>query len=307
MNMKRMRNIVAVGLFFACSPAFSQDQQISPVLSSLIESERQFARASVEKGIRASFLEFFADAGIVFQPHPVKYKEAVKDRPAPASPLALTLNWEPIYADVAAAGDLGYTTGPYTVTDNSSENGPQRHGFFFSIWKKQPDDNWKVVLDFGIQTNEPYTGSREIQLPHSIKRKANVSKVNMDSERFALLEVDRVFLKTAQAQGVLKAFLQYLSEDARIYRNGMPPISGKVAIRAFLSKTSFTQTWEPEEGEVSQSGDLGYTYGSYERRETTAQNLAVTKGYYARMWKKDRHNKWKVVLEVTNALPPEAK
>jgi hypothetical protein len=156
----------------------------------------------------------------VFQPHPVKYKEAVKNRPAPPNLLAYTLNWEPIFSDISAAGDMGYNTGPYTLTDNTPEKRPPQYGFFFSVWKKDADGNWKVVLDVGIQTNETYTGSRELQTATASKKKATTVKVNLEAERANLLNAERDFLKSAQIDGMVKAFVKHLSNDARVWKRG---------------------------------------------------------------------------------------
>lgn len=126
--------------------------EIPPALASLVETERAFARMSLEKGQREAFLAFFADDGIVFNPHPVAYKQDAAKRPAPASRPPPTLAWEPIFGDVSAAGDLGYTTGPYRLTDHNATARPPSHGYFFSIWRKQPDGSWKVVVDLGTET-----------------------------------------------------------------------------------------------------------------------------------------------------------
>ena len=119
----------------------------SPALASLVEAERAFARTSVEKGIRESFIEFFADDGIGFDPHPIKVKEAYLKQPAPATRPPVVLDWQPVYADVSRAGDLGYTTGPYTFTNNAPDKKSTHYGFYFSIWKKQADGSWKAVED----------------------------------------------------------------------------------------------------------------------------------------------------------------
>ncbi len=276
-------------------------------LSALVEAERAFARTSVEKGIRASFLEFFADEAIVFQPHPVKYKEAVKDRPAPPNPLAYTLNWEPIFSDISAAGDMGYNTGPYTLTDNTPEKRPPQHGFFFSVWKRQADGNWKVVLDVGIQTNEAYTGSRELKTAPASKKQTAGIKVNVEAVRANLLNAERDFFESAQAEGMVKAFAKHLSRDARVHRNGTQPLLGQEEFVPFLAQNSFSPIWEPKFAEMAQSGDLGYTYGSYELKDANAENATVEKGYYARVWKRGGNNKWYVVLDTTSPLPPEQK
>jgi ketosteroid isomerase-like protein len=283
--------------------AFAQDKQISPILSALFEAERAFAKRCGAVGIRASFLEFFTDDAIVFRPHPVKYKEAVKDRPAPPNPLAFVLEWEPIFGEVSAAGDMGYDTGPSMFTDKTAENPAPNYGFFFSVWKKQADGNWKVVLDVGgAETKAPYTGSREPKTAPATKKKTANAKVNIEAERANLLSAERAFLKSAQAGGMAKAFAKHLSQDARVHRNGVQPILGQEEIAKFFVKTSLIPTWEPMFADVAQSGDLGYTYGRYELKEA---NAASEKGYYARVWKRGVNDQWQVVLDTTSPLPPE--
>jgi ketosteroid isomerase-like protein len=276
--------------------SFSQKKDLPPALASLVEAERAFARTSVEKGVREAFIAFFADDGINFQPHPTKTKEAFRQRPAPANPLAATLNWEPIYADVSASGDLGYTTGPYSRKDNSPQPQPTRYGFYFSIWKKQADGSWKVALDCGIQTPKEFPQPHTLVAARQIRLKQSSGKVNHDAERSTLMELDRQFLKAAQTSGLVKAVLSTFSDDARLHRNGVFPLIGKPSIRAYLSEKNLTATWEPMKSDVATSGDLGYTYGSYEVKEKEA----VEKGYYVRVWKRQASGEWKVVLDTTN-------
>jgi hypothetical protein len=112
--MKRFVSLLLPALFFTTG-AFSQEKKSA--LDAIVEAERAFARTSVEKGIRDSFIEFFAEDGINFQPHPTKTREAYAKQPV--NDLSYTLNWHPVSADVSQAGDLGYTTGPYTLTAKS--------------------------------------------------------------------------------------------------------------------------------------------------------------------------------------------
>lgn len=298
--MSKFRKPLLLALLIGAVPAVAQNQQISPTLNALFDAERAFAKRCGEVGIRASFTEFFADDGIAFRPHPVKFKEAVKDRPAPPNPLAFELLWEPIFGEVSAAGDLGYNAGPSIFTDKTAEKPTPSYGFFFSVWKKQTDGTWKVALDLGTDTKVPYTGSREPQTAPSSPMKSEPAKVDVETARAKLLEVDRAFSQASQSNGVVKAFAKYLTPTARLHRNGELPILGQDAIMKFLRKTSFTQTWSPSFVDVAQSGDLGYTYGGYELKE----GGKLEKGYYVRVWKHGANAQWKVVLDVTSPLPP---
>lgn len=280
---------------------------MSPALASLVEAERAFAHTSVEKGIRESFLEFFADDGINFQPHPTKTRAAYLSRPAPATRPPVVLNWEPVWADVAQSGELGYTTGPYSLTDLSPEKRPTRHGYYFSVWKKQADGNWKVVLDLGTQNPAPSTATPAFHAPQSMSLKKQSAPLSVDDGRKALLDLERGFLREAQAQGFLKAFADYLTNESRLHRQEMLPLVGNESIKAFLKQKTLVVTWEPMYSDIAQSGDLGYVYGSYELRDNPAQASAIEKGYFTRVWKRTGDGKWKVALDVTSPLPPEQK
>jgi ketosteroid isomerase-like protein len=288
--------------------ALAQEKGLPSSLASLVESERAFARTSVEKGVRDSFLMFFADDGINFRPHPTNTREALMKLPPPASPSPNTLNWAPIFGDISRAGDLGYTTGPYWITEiRAPEKPPLQHGYFFSIWKKQAQGDWKVVLDLGISTPAPTTskipsfqGARQVSVAPS-----GVSD-SLEAQRRSLLELDRSFSEAAKARGTVSAFLGCISDDARMYRNGLLPLLGKGAIRAFLSQKPLLFTCEPLKSDASISRDLGYTYGKYEIKGETSTPQPVEKGYYVRMWKLIEPGKWRAVLEVTTALPAES-
>ena len=313
---------VSLLLLLSCALVVSgvQTGGYSPALVSLVEAERAFARTSVERGVRESFLAFFADDGINFQPHPTKTREAFLKRPAPATRPPVTLNWEPIFADVSSAGDLGYTTGPYRLINESPEHKPTRHGYYFSIWKRQPDGAWKVVLDLGIQTPAPDAQERALRfqsvrpLPRAKKtatKSAPVNNVNLESEREALLAADREFIRAANTRGALKAFEAHLGDEARLHRDGIFPLTKGDAIRSFLAQKKFMLSGEPLKAEVAQSNDLGYTYGRYESRaEGGAAHATATaeKGYYVRVWKRDgARGRWRIVLDTTHPLPPAEK
>ena len=280
-------------------------QKQSPELASLVAAERAFARTSVEKGIRESFIEFFADDGIGFDPHPVKMKEAYLKRPAPATRPPVVLDWQPVYADVSRAGDLGYTTGPYTFTNNSPEKRSTHYGFYFSIWKKQADGSWKVVVDCGIDTPDHSSQKFEFKPAPQIRSGRGTPKLDLESERAALVDLDRQFLKVARSLGMVNGYLTYLNKDARLHRNGSFPVVGESAIRSFLSASNAELTWEPMKSDASQSNDLGYTYGSYEMK--LLKRNETEKGYYVRVWKRDQKGNWKLALDTFSPVPPETK
>ena len=288
--------------------ALSQNEKLTPALASLVEAERSFARTAAEKGVRDSFYEYFADDGINFQPHPVNTRESIRNSPAPATRSLVTLNWEPVYADISRAGDLGFTTGPFWTTDRRPEPRPARHGYYFSIWKKQADGHWKVVIDAGVDTPAPASSAPPaFRAAHPSQFRQSSAKVDLEKERAALIGVERDFLATAKSTGVMQAFLKFIDPDARLHRNGMFPGTGKDAFSSYFSGKETGLRWQPIKADVSQSNDLGYTYGSYEIEGQGAAGAPLEKGYYVRVWKRNKDGKWKVALDTTNPLPPETK
>ena len=274
-------------------------------LASLVETERCFARTSIEKGIRASFMAFFANDAVVFRPHPVKYKEVMKSVPAPKDPLEVTLQWEPLYADVSVAGDMGYTTGPSVWTDNSPAKRPTYYGFYFSVWKKQPAGEWKVVFDIGTEQLGPYNELRTVRYAPPVGHKEAEQNLKPEEHRASLMYAERNFRALTQKGGALRAFSQCLDDEARVYREKERPIAGRNLIQAYFSGKSYLSTWEPMQCDVAKSGDLGYVYGSYTIEASGGGSAVGEKGYYVRVWRRDAMNEWKVVAEVISPLPPE--
>jgi ketosteroid isomerase-like protein len=268
---------------------------------SLVESERAFAKTSTEIGARPSFMKYFADDAIVFRPHPVNYKEAMKNVPMPKNPREATLEWEPIWADIARSGDFGYTTGPSLWTDQSPAKRPPYNGFYFSFWKKQTTGEWKVVFDVGTELPGPYNGSRTFHSPLNGNKPADLH-LGPEQQRSSLMESERLFLMSVQRNGTQTGLSEVLAPDARVYRQQAQPIIGIDSIRQTFAHRPYLTSWEPMHADVATSGDLGYTYGSYTVKGTPNDE----KGYFLHAWKRDGANRWKLVAEVVSPLPPEA-
>lgn len=297
-----MRPLVttALLLFVLTLPASTKEKDLSPAQAAIVATERAFAKLSVERGVRASFIAYFADDGIGFAPHPYKVKEVLSNRPAPTTRSPTVLNWAPIFGGIARAGDLGWNTGPTLYEDTSPEKRPTEHGMFFSVWKKQSDGNWRVVLDLGSSTpaavaplDAPFRAAQQT----SNKRPS--AGVNVAQEDAGLLKAEREFLAAAKAGSVGQAYKIRLSDDARVHRPDAMPVVGKLALRAWLTHQTMTLGGEPIKVEVARSGDLGYAYGSYE-----LAGVKPEKGYYARVWRRDAQGRWRIVMDVINPIPP---
>jgi ketosteroid isomerase-like protein len=305
-----MKRSVVFRLFAALSiltAASAQHPAATPAMLELADAERAFARNSVEKGMPLAFYEWFAEDGIAFNPAPSRYREEYRKQPPPQGPPPFRLDWWPVFGDIAASGELGYTTGPYEVTDLSPEKRAPRYGFYFSVWRKQADGAWRVQVDMGIQTPKPEPlPSRGAFVQAGGWRAPLVADRETAPGRDALFAGEAEFFAAYRRGGLSAAYAAILAEECRVHRNGIFPILGRNAALSFLEGKEVRLTaWEPLDGAVAASGNLGYTYGRYVvKTKKDGQDVAAP-FYFTRVWKRDRNSAWKVVADVNGPALPQ--
>jgi ketosteroid isomerase-like protein len=292
------KNILACSLALA-SIAFAQKGDVRQANRlAVVEAERAFARAAATKGTRDAFLEFLADDGIIFQPGPVNGRQFWQAR-APRKGL---LSWEPVFADVSLAGDLGYTTGPYEFRPNGADDKPIAFGQYFTIWKQQTDGSWKVALDRGTSNPQPSGPIASLQFAKDEGPVTKRADIDAMTGRALLLKIEAEFSKVSSSQGIEKAFRFNLADDARLFRENSFPAVGKPAALAALSTQKGILTWQPAMADIARSGDLGYTYGTYDLKASVSDQKPEH-GNYVRVWKRPTNGRWKVVIDILNPMP----
>ena len=124
--------------------------------------------------------------------------------------------------------------------------------------------------------------------------------------REELKRVDIEFCRASAARG-LDGWLAYHANDAVIFPPAGPIVRGLAAIKERYAKTGFTPaalTWTPAGAEVAASGELGYTYGTWEWNGKGPDGRPlVERGKYATIWKKQADGNWKFVLDIGNEEP----
>lgn len=134
--------LLAALLSPACAPA-------APSPSVLMKADRDFAAAVAEGGVDA-WASWFDQDGAMIQEGTgeIRGRSAIRDAVAYLDTPGLSLTWEPTRADIAASGDLGWTTGTWEFRP-SPDAEVTGHGIYVSIWRLQQDGSWKVVMDLG--------------------------------------------------------------------------------------------------------------------------------------------------------------
>ncbi len=142
-------------LAFGCTAAVEtprQEADLEAERASLLEADRALAEAysTSDNPLDTVFASFAADARVL----------------APATPIALgweasravfaklealpgySLAWSPTTADVGSGADLGYTIGTYHMQlPDDDGNAVEIDGKYLSVWKRQADGSWKIVVD----------------------------------------------------------------------------------------------------------------------------------------------------------------
>jgi ketosteroid isomerase-like protein len=271
-------------------------QPVNRDLQDLAAAERAFAAETVKVGFRDGFIKYFADDGIGFGPHPERTKEVLQKRPAPTGPRTLIFNWQPMFGDISAAGDMGYTTGPVLFTPQGPDAKPPWHGIYFSVWQKQADGTWKVAIDMGVDTPEAVApiNTRFTPAP-SFKNglPPNPMKGTLEDDYRRL---DSNLSDSISKRSPAAAYVLFLDRHFRVHRKGIMPITDTAHLGAVLNQTKF----EFIDGKISTSNDFAFTYGKY---MTVNDPKGTEIGYYIHVWRRDDAGYWKLVVDVQNPLP----
>lgn len=133
-----------------------------------------------------------------------------------------------------------------------------------------------------------------------------------DADVQALKDNEAQWNKDFQAKDADRLSAHY-ADDATLIAPGAPPWHGKDAIHSVLvqmvSDSSFTLSFSADRVEVSKSGDVAYTEGSYAMIMTDpATKKPVTdKGSYVTVYKKQADGSWKAVSDIaSSATAPTA-
>jgi len=130
----------------------------------LCDLEARFAKDVAARG-GAAFADWFAPDGVALGngAAPVVGKVAIA-KSTTWTPQQYQLTWTPTDAAMGPSGDMGYTWGHFEGHSKDANGNPvTTTGRYITIWRKQPDGSWKVLLDAGA--NEPAEAGECCKLP----------------------------------------------------------------------------------------------------------------------------------------------
>ncbi|MDQ3131874.1 MAG: nuclear transport factor 2 family protein [Acidobacteriota bacterium] len=277
--MKILVALLSTVLFFVNISA-----QTKTDLQKLIETETAFADATAEKGTKQAFAGFQADDGVVFNPTALRgnlFWSNAKELPA-------LLVWKTSRADVSSTGNFGYTTGGWELRPTGKADKMTAFGQYVTVWKKQTDGNFKVVLDIGV----PFDKSAVKQVSDAPKdagagEKSPKTKIDMGT-------LTDIFSKKSLSQG----YFNYLAEDAIVLRDNYQPFYGRK--QAFLELEKLDKTFPPDgflEFQASISPNYGNMMAAWGIYQLKFKDNSLKKWNFLQMWK-FRDGKWQIVVDV---------
>jgi len=254
----------------------------------VVQAEYAFAASAKPLGVRGAFLKWLAPDSVICNPAPVNGIAAN----TASEPNADTLEWYPTHSHTAGSDDLGYTTGPWTY--RTADGKTEAHGTFLSVWRKQPNKTWRVVLDCGVTHAKPAIAPKALE--PVLASTATVATIWRDP--IGSVEARFTAAATADSKAALKSFA---APDVRVMARGVPVAVGIDAGVSLLTTQKIGSVWGHVFAAQSQDGTLGYTWGYIGDAQAEAPTAA-----YVNIWQRaNAKAPWKIVAQSLQVLPPK--
>jgi len=256
----------------------------------VVAAERAFAAASMTQGLHEAFLANLAEDAISFQPLPLPARPNHIGQP----PTKGKLNWGPAWVATSSAGDIAISIGPWLFTaPENPVTKKETTGWYISVWRRQKDGAWKVAVDTSVETTMPFAIPETVQkaLP-SVQDKVRPSNAAANA-RSEMTTAEKTFSAAARS-GIGGAVTAQADPLLRVYRNNAAG-EGFETTRAMLAADRRNAACVPDAIVTSDSGDLGYAYGTCE----SIGREAPVKIAFLHVWRKQGNASWKLVVDVT--------
>jgi len=254
----------------------------------LAAAEFAFAARSVASDMREAFLSVLADDAILLRPGPVPGKAATEKRAAPP----IELNWRPAFVQVAASGEVGVSTGPWRIVSRTKSGAPADYGQYCSVWKKNAEGTWQLLLDLGISHPQPTLADAWLELPESNSRAATPEDAQRTMRNFADL---------AEKSGYAAAVRHFAAADVRVYRNAYAPFLGTAALAALPADDERRAADFVTSG-TARSGDMAYALLRLAPRRADG-TLDKSAAHALQVWRTNAAGRFELLLDVVNEMP----
>jgi hypothetical protein len=256
--------------------------------SEIISVELNFAQQVVTSGIRTAFEKNLDTAGVIVSGHQIiNGLKAYARAPIDTTDL---LSWKPIYAAVNEDRSFGFTTGPYLYYAKRNEK-PVASGYYFSIWKKNQQQQFKLQFDGGVIHSDAKDDTFLQKLPSPVTKVIRSNSIIIEAVTATLNRFKEDFESKGDA-----AYQKHLSPKAILLRPNKPIyLNAKTFLMVANHQSEKKMLGVVKGGGYDRSNQFYYEYGNLS--EPTAEQKAKYCGYYLRVWHLQQ-NGWKIIADV---------
>ena len=217
-----MKKILFPVLLFSWTTILVQAQNTD----ALVNAEKAFEKACLEKGIRDGFLaNVDSNAVIVVSKGPVNAKKFWTSLPV----LDGVFSWSPTYAEMSISGDWGYTTGNYEHRAKTMADTVNDWGQYNTVWHKTENGEWKYLIDIG--TPHPPAPLEKYAKSVPIEKSPAGDNIIDDS----LLGLDNRFISSFE-KNIPAAYQTYGSEKYMLSLSGNAAVTSTSQAISLISK-----------------------------------------------------------------------
>lgn len=261
---------------------------VPDALAALLAAEAAFGADVASRGVRDGFLRHLADEAIVFRPLPTPARAWFAAQSEPD----FLLQWTPFFAELAGAGDFGYTLGQWTSNALDAQARPAGYGHYLTVWVRLPDGQWKVLADHGIGGLAQPAGEPAAVVVQGADRSPPAQGSWLMNTRWVALQEATLRLAGSQAQEQ-PVSASWLAPDLLVLRPGRGPVSGHEATRLVVTDRHGGSV--PVTTLMAASGDLGLSLGG-----------EAGIGAWMRIWRHVDDRGWLLAVDVATPVPPAA-
>jgi uncharacterized protein (TIGR02246 family) len=145
----RKHVVVLLSLVMVVSSGCAKKVDLEAERAALMKVDADWAATLAAKDLEG-FLSYFASDAVVLAPHlpQMNGSDAIREWATTSFNFpGFAVTWSVTSAEVAEAGDIGYTLGNFTFEVNFGGSPLKDSGKYATIWKKQADGSWKVAVD----------------------------------------------------------------------------------------------------------------------------------------------------------------
>jgi ketosteroid isomerase-like protein len=133
---------------------------------------------------------------------------------------------------------------------------------------------------------------------------------NRAADAAAVQKADADWSAAAQAKQA-DAWVAFYADDAVVLPPNAEMATSKDALRKaitdLLALPGLSVSWQTTKAEAARSGELAYTYGTYELTSNDAKGRPTAdRGKYTEVWKKQADGSWKCIVDMWSSDLPLA-